>query len=350
MAHSATSERQQVIAAFLMLHGLEGARCIALPSDASFRHYHRVMAEGRQFIVMDAPPPTEDVRPFIKVDHYLRQCGFSAPAIYAEDVDKGLLLLEDLGDDRFTSLLMQADAAQQEKILYQEAVATLLHLHTQPLPEDFPVYSHEYLMREIGLLVEWYLPAIQGARDADEHKKEYIELWNALLTARPAYKPVAVLRDYHADNLMWLPRRKGIERVGILDFQDAVIGHPVYDLISLLEDARRDVGGQTVEHVKAYYVQHITQECRATFEGDYALYAAQRNCKILGIFARLAIRDHKPRYLHYISRVWKHLEHDLAHPSLGKLRDWFERVIPQKYRVPEALHVPSAQGSTSLWA
>jgi len=345
-----TYERQQVVTAFLKLHALEDAVCVALPSDASFRQYYRIFSDERQYILMDAPSPAEDVKPFVTVGRYLRACGLSAPEIYAQDIDNGLLLLEDLGDNRFTALLTQSMDNQKESAFYREAVAALSHLQAQEVPKNFPFYTTECLMREITLFVEWYLPRVRGIEHLQQKTKAYIALWESLLAPSRNYRPVLVLRDYHADNLMWLPKRSGIERVGVLDFQDAVIGHPVYDLISLLEDARRDISLATVSMAKAYYQEQVGYPDGVRFEEDYAFYAAQRNCKILGIFARLAVRDHKPRYLEYIPRVWKHLERDMQHPLLVPLKAWFDDTIPSALRAPEMIDLSEKQEGMSVWA
>ena len=336
------NDRHYAIAEFLDVQGLKQARRIALPSDASFRRYERVvMDDGRHFILMDAPPKTETILPFIYVDHYLREHGLSAPKIYAQDTTQGFMLLEDLGDARFTQLLMPDAQPSDEPMLYCEAIAALVHLQRQTPPLDLPHYDHALLMREVELFVDWYLPHVVGHTASENIKNCYRAIWDGVLAAHVPDHPVVVLRDYHADNLMWLPDRKGIERVGLLDFQDAVVGSPIYDLISLLEDARRDVAPQTVDAAIAFYMNASPQNDPEVLLRHYAVYAAQRNCKILGIFARLAVRDQKRRYLEYMPRVWKHLEHDMQHPALESLRLWFDTVIPSPDRVISAFTPPS---------
>lgn len=235
-------EREILIQNFLEEHYLSHARREKLMSDASFRRYERLYDKDRTLMLMDAPPPREDVGPFIHIDHYLSKRGFSAPQIYASNVEHGLLLLEDFGTHSFTSLLKDENP-EREIELYRAATDVLIQLGRETLPKKIPGFNDELMLRECQLFVDWYLPNIEGIMLGDEDKEDYMNIWQMLLHSKPAAKDAVVLRDYHADNLMWLANREGYQRVGLLDFQDAVIGSPVYDLVSLLEDARRDVNG-----------------------------------------------------------------------------------------------------------
>lgn len=279
---------------------------------------------------MDAPPEHEDVRPFVAVARHLAGRGFSAPAILAADADAGLLLLEDLGDDLFTRVLA---GGGDEAALYTAAVDALIELQrAPPAGLDVPIYDDARLHAEADLLVDWYLPARTGAPSPGPVRAAYTSAWESVLPLVRAVPDTLVLRDYHADNLMWLPARTGIRRVGLLDFQDAVIGSVAYDMVSLLEDARRDIAGATVEAALARYLAARTDLDRDAFAAAYAVLGAQRNCKIVGIFTRLWRRDGKPIYLDYLPRVWDHLARDLAHPALAPVRRWLDDAIPPDMR------------------
>ncbi len=324
------ADRDALIAAFLARNGWGGARRRPLAGDASFRRYDRVEADGRRAVLMDAPPEHEDVRPFVAVARHLGNRGFSAPAILAADEDAGLLLLEDLGDDLFTRVLA---AGGDEAALYAAAVDALVELHRAP-PAGLavPAYDDARLRAEADLLIDWYLPAQTGAPAPEPVRAAYTAAWNAVLPLVRAVPDTLVLRDYHADNLIWLPERTGIGRVGLLDFQDAVIGSVAYDMVSLLEDARRDVAAATVEAAIARYLAARPDLDPDAFAAAYAVLGTQRNCKIVGIFTRLWRRDGKPVYLDYLPRVWDHLAGDLAHPVLAPVKRWLDDVIPPERR------------------
>lgn len=263
---------------------------------------------------MIAPPKKEDVRPFMKITGILKEMNLRAPSIIASDAENGLLLLEDLGNASFTKVL--AAEKHREAELYRKAVDALLHINRFPAPENVPPYSKELLMREVMLLPEWALP------DNAEAAAEYREIWESLLDKISSRRSTLVLRDYHADNLMWLPDGE----VGLLDYQDAVTGHPAYDLLSLLEDARRDVSPETASTMIKYFTAALPASEQDSFSEDYAILAAQRNCKIIGIFNRLSRRDGKNHYLSYLPRVFGHLERDLEHPALVALKEWRKKL------------------------
>lgn len=329
------STRREQMQHFVESAGWVGAELKPLAGDASFRRYERVFLDGRQAVLMDAPPEHEDVAPFVTVGRYLEAQGFSAPHIIAEDRHNGFLLLEDLGDDSYSRVLKDADA-EQEALLYKEAVSVLAELHCHNKRHgvglEVPAYDHAVLMREIALFSDWYLPAVMGeSPETKARAAEFVDLWDKLLRQNPLQNDVVVLRDYHADNLLWLPQREGNRRVGLLDFQDALIGHPAYDLVSLLEDARRDVRQQTVEAALAHYCEQA-QADRDALMAAYALLGAQRQAKIIGIFVRLGRRDGKKHYTHFLPRVWKHFMHDLSHPLLAEIRQWVDAYIQPQWR------------------
>lgn len=333
-------DRENLIKQFLADNSLAAATRHKLASDASFRRYERITGAEKPLMLMDAPPEKEKVKEFIFVGNFLAENGFSAPHIYASDEENGLLLLEDIGDNSFTNVLAgksPLSGKYQEKELYLAAMDVLVDLKNKHLPSGLPPYGNDVYMREAKLLTEWYLPNLNGSFAGKEAAEEYDDIWNQLLQFNRIDEDVVVLRDYHADNLMWLPERDNIKNVGLLDFQDALAGSPVYDVISLLEDARRDVAEDTVTACIEHYITKAGIKDREAFMAEYALIAAQRNCKIVGIFARLAIRDGKERYINYLPRVWGHLENDLKHPALKPLKDWMDKVIPANLRKPEAL-------------
>ncbi|WP_414898970.1 aminoglycoside phosphotransferase family protein [Rhodovulum sp. YEN HP10] len=317
--------RDTAITDFLARAGWTEVRRAALAGDASNRRYERLAQNtGATAVLMDADPAKgEDVRPFVAIARHLSALGLSAPAILAEDSAAGLLLLEDLGDDLFVRIAARAPGLEEP--LYATATDLLVRLHQAPLPEGLAPYSPAE-MAELGCLpCRWYLSGLGLTAPEDEIAGIRAGLETLLAEAAPP--SVLILRDYHAENLLWLPARDGVARVGLLDFQDARIGHPAYDLVSLLEDARRDVPPALQARMRARYVA-ATGTDAADFERAYAVAGAQRNLRILGVFARLCLRDGKPGYLPMIPRVWGHLMKDLAHPALAALRAPLLRLLP----------------------
>lgn len=331
------TDRKTQIRRFLSSAGWGDAECSNLAGDASFRRYERVRRGGETSVLMDAPPPHEDVRPFLGIAGWLSGHGFSAPGILASDVEQGFLLLEDLGDDLYTRLLREARA--DEPALYAAAIDALLALHRVPPPPDLATYDEQRLTDEACLFLDWYLPALTGTPPGDALRAEFRALWQQLAPQAVSAGPVLVLRDFHADNLLWLPRRTGVARVGLLDFQDAVAGHPAYDLVSLLEDARRDVAPALAEAMLARYIagarNGVNPADADDFRRSYAILGAQRNIRILGVFTRLWRRDGKPQYQAFMPRMWGLVERDLSHPALAALRAWMDRAVsPEQRRRP----------------
>jgi aminoglycoside/choline kinase family phosphotransferase len=311
---------------FLAAAGWEGARIVPLAGDASFRRYFRVLAEGRSAVLMDAPPEHEDVGPFLDIAAHLLERGFAAPRAQAVDRARGLLLLEDFGDDRVGPLLRRAP--ERERAIYEQAVDILVQLAARPAPEGLALYDDAVMAREVSLFPEYYAPALDLAVDEAGFLPAWRQTWGRVID-EAAKAPVLVLRDYHADNLMVLADR---DALGLLDFQDALAGHPAYDLVSLLQDARRDVDPALEEAMIDRYADAAGIADRDSFRASYEILGAQRNTKILGIFTRLWKRDGKAHYLPLQPRVWSCLERNLAHSALAPVKAWFDANVPPEKR------------------
>ncbi|WP_428407087.1 aminoglycoside phosphotransferase family protein [Hyphococcus sp.] len=343
---------------FLKASGWGEAAAAPLAGDASTRSYQRLHLNGRPAVLMIAPPGAEtaacppdadegvrralgynamarlagpNLNAFTTLSNALRGSGLSAPEIYAADPAAGFALLEDLGDDLFARVAGKID----EEMLYRAAIDALARLHESgaepPRSDAYAMLDYDPLAleAEAALLMEWYWPLKKGAPASDDLMTEYLSLWRDIFKNLSA-PHVYVLRDYHAENLLWLPDRKDAARVGVIDFQDALYGHAAYDLVSLLEDARRDVAPQLAEKMIAYYASFGSPQFdQQGFFRDYAILATQRNAKILGIFARLAKRDNKPRYLDLLPRVEAHFRRDLARPEAAPLRAFFAKHLPE---------------------
>jgi aminoglycoside/choline kinase family phosphotransferase len=326
--------REAAVAGFLASIGWGDVAPAPLAADASFRRYFRLTDRERRAVLMDAPPPHEDVRPYVAVAEMLRGHGLSAPQIFAENAEQGLLLIEDFGDDTYTRLLARG---ADETALYALAIDTLVALQRAvAAPPALPPYDEEAFLREAALLVEWYAPTVLGAPLPPALCEEYLALWRAVLPLVETGAPTLVLRDYHVDNLMLLDGRSGVQGCGLLDFQDALGGPAGYDLVSLLKDARRDVPAPLREAMTERYLAAFPRVDRGAFRRAASILAAQRNAKIVGIFTRLWRRDGKPQYLGHIPRVWRLLEADLQEPALHRLARWLDRHLPPTIRrIPE---------------
>jgi tRNA threonylcarbamoyl adenosine modification protein YjeE len=349
-------ERIRAIRDFLDDSGFAAAQRQHMQADASTRSYERLVLNGHSYILMNAPrrpdgPPfrggkpysaiahlAEDVTPFVAMTRALRARGLSAPDVLHADMAQGLLVIEDLGDDRFVS----GDPPAPIEDRYAAAVDLLADLHGQDLPPVLPVSPHvehripsydiEAFLIEVDLLVDWYLPHMQAAIPYSAHKL-FVGLWRDALQPEIEAKSTWVLRDFHSPNLLWLAERSGTARVGLLDFQDALMGPGAYDLASLLQDARVDVP----ESMELALIGRYVRARRAAdpefdvalFARLYATMAAQRATKILGIFARLNRRDGKPQYLRHMPRIWAYLRRALAHPALAPLDTWYGAHVPE---------------------
>ncbi|MFO6447104.1 aminoglycoside phosphotransferase family protein [Erythrobacter sp. NE805] len=320
------SQLPQGLAEFTARAGWGAAEVHPLPGDASFRRYFRLSrGSGETAMLMHAPPPHEDPAPFLHVAHWLNDHGMRAPAILAEDAAAGWVLTEDFGNDRMRDWL---DAhPDEERAAYEAAVEALAALHRLP-PGPFDAYDMAVYQREAALLTEWWCPAQGLAVDAEGYTAVWAEVLAPVLARQNP--GVTVLRDYHAENIMLLGGKASAPQ-GLIDFQDALVGHPAYDLVSLLQDARRDVDVNLETAMLVHYAHHAGAG-DDDFIADYATLGAQRNAKIVGIFTRLDRRDGKPRYLAMIPRVWAALERDLAHPALEPVAAWFDANIPAELR------------------
>jgi len=372
--------RDEQMRDFLAGCGWGNAVVTPIPGDASTRSYARLADGARKALLMNQPQGAEtpvapplasaderralgynavarlagaDIGRFAAVAQHLRGLGLSAPEILAADNDSGFMVLEDMGDGLFDRVVA---AGGDERELYLGAMEVLAKLHAAPAPAFLPptafagararqdamgdkplfAYDETALIAEVDLLTQWFFPHALEREASEAEMEEHRALWRTALAPVLAAPYMFVHRDYHAQNLLWLPQRSGAARTGLIDFQDAVAGSSAYDLVSLLEDARRDVEPAVAQVAVRHYLDLMTAQGTTQDEpalrAQMAAMAAQRNAKIVGIFARLFRRDGKPRYLGYLPRVWGHLNNDLAHPSLAPLRAWYARTIPEEKR------------------
>jgi len=333
-----TSQREATIQNFLHKSGWGAAQRGRLAGDASFRKYDRLEGAQGRAVLMDAPPPQEDVRPFVRIAKHLHGLGFSVPSILAEDHDAGLLLLEDLGDDTYTRLLARG---QDERALYALAIDALIALHLVPeekvIPDGVKPYGHERLLEEVNRINVWYRPLVNAEKISETASREFDDIWRAILPKAWSVPASLVLFDYHVDNLLGLFDRPGVKACGILDFQDAVAGPITYDLMSLLEDARRDINAGLVADMKARYLAAFPTLDPTAFATSWAVMAAQRHMRVIGTFARLKLRDNKAHYLVHMPRLWGYMDTCLTHPVLADLKQWLDFNVPTDLRtVPHA--------------
>lgn len=311
---------------FLAACGWQGAVVTPLAGDASFRRYFRVTRGRDVAVLMDAPAPHEDPRPFIAVAEYLSQTGLRAPAILHSDLDHGLLLIEDFGNDQMRP---HVDAHPDREVdIYCGVVDVLVKLHAAPPMAGLKSHGLDAWLDEVALFVDWYGPAVGLTLDHDSFRAA----WTSVLQphAQDQSGWVTELRDYHAENIMLIDGAEGTARYGLLDFQDALLGHPAYDLVSMLQDARRDVPPQIEAAMLDRYMAETARD--AAFVDAYWAIGGQRNTRILGVFCRLWKRDGKAHYTRFQPRMWGLLERDLAYPALAPVRHWFDRHVPAEKR------------------
>ncbi len=322
---------------FLHEAGCAGARIIPLVPDASFRRYYRVRDDRHSRLLMDAPPPQENLRAFVQIAHHLDALGLRVPAIHSFDLQAGFALIEDFGEATFTRLL---GAGADEMALYRQAVDLLVALQTHPavISVDVPEYDDALLVDEVLRMVDWYYPGVRGEQASAPLRDEFAGLWRDLLATLPPLTPTLVLRDFHVDNLMQVASDNGDVQCGLLDFQDAVIGSPAYDLMSLLEDARRDVSPGVVEKMQSHYHRASGTADVSAFGLHFHALAAQRHCKVLGNFARLLRRDGKDTYLAHIPRVVELLQRHLDEPLLQPLQQWLDEHLPMRHTAHVSAH------------
>ena len=352
---AAQVERLRALRQFLTGADYLDARRQRMAGDASTRSYARLFRDDKAVILMNSPRRpdgpaiyhgkpystiahlAEDVRPFVAIANGLRERGFSAPAIHHADLEAGFLITEDFG----SAGIVEGDPPSPIAERYQAATDVLAALHCQALPEilpltpqtsyAIPIFDTDALMVEIGLMPEWYLPD-RGAALNENARAEFSAMWRDLLDKVTAEPKTWALRDFHSPNLIWLDDRIDTAKVGIIDFQDAVLAPAAYDLASLLQDARIDVPEQLelvllTRYIKARLAVDEAFD-PAHFAELYAMMSAQRNTKLLGIFARLNRRDGKPQYLRHQPRIWTYLTRSLAHPALSAFRDWYAAHVP----------------------
>ena len=320
------SELPEGLQEFIAAAGWGHAAIEPIPGDASFRRYFRLRTDDQTAMLMHAPPPDEDPVPFLDVAAWLTANGMRGPSIFAHDAAHGWVLTEDFGDARMKEWIDATPSGEHGA--YSSAIKAIGRLHRLS-PGPFPAYDMAVYQREAGLFTEWFCPAAGIAVD----EAAYRAAWDAALAPVIAEQQpgVTVLRDYHAENIMMLgPSADGTGEQGLIDFQDALVGHPAYDLVSLLQDARRDVSPELEAAMLDLYVAEMQPDWDVP--ASYAVLGAQRNAKIVGIFTRLWKRDGKPRYLGMIPRVWEAMERDLAHPALAPVADWFDANVPVDIR------------------
>ncbi len=359
-------DRLRLLNDFITHSGWTNAHISYLQGDASARRYARLKqaGEGDKAILMDSPRQpdgpiirdgkpysriahlAEDVKPFVAVDHALRSAGLSAPLIFAQDLDAGLLLIEDLGDRVYSR---QADGGAQQAELWTAAIDMLAAFRLADLPVSMPVVPGDpsagthtlapldatILGIEVALLADWYWPEIHGSNIPASVREAFESLWRPVIKDVLAQPQGWILRDVHSPNLLWLPKRNGIARVGVIDFQDAIAGPWAHDVMSLLQDARVDVPFELEEMLLARYVSQMSRHPdfdEASFRAAYAAYGALRATRLLGLFVRLLRRDGKPDYLRHIRRNWGYLERNLQHPELQQLAIWYDQFFPTALR------------------
>ncbi|MFI4984071.1 MAG: aminoglycoside phosphotransferase family protein [Rickettsiales bacterium] len=320
--------KQSDIYAFLLNSGMHNFRAKKLAGDASLREYYRIFAsDGKTYIMMDSSQDIQSSMEFAKIGHYLGEIGVSAPQIIAKHLKAGYMLLEDLGDAIYTPYIAQN--SKQEEELYFTAIDLLAQIQKASLSIDIANYSEISMNKEIDAFLEWYVKVELTDSMFKAAKADLFKIFTKLYSRLADLKPVIVLRDFMADNLIWLADRQETKRVGVIDFQDALLGSPAYDLVSLLQDARRDVPADLVEKCIKRFVKNIGSD-ENKFMDAYYILGAQRNLKIIGYFHRLNIKYQKPKYLGYLPRVWEHINLNLEEPVMAELNEWFE-----KYAIPK---------------
>lgn len=320
--------RESLIAGFLARHGYATARAAPLAQDASFRRYLRLTGGPRPAVLMDAPPP-EDVRPFLRIAAHLAGLGLSVPEIIAADETAGLILEEDLGDDLFAAILSPANIAP----LFDAAVDVIVAIQRATPPADLPIWgATEMRDTALGTLFDWWWPARFGTPAPEAARTDVTQALAEMLAPLAAGPSCLVHRDFFAGNLLWLPERAGVRRVGVIDFQSAALGHPAYDLVSLVQDARRDIPAAVQQRALASYLAARPEIDPAHFRAAFAACAAQRHLRVACQWVRLALRDGRPEYLAYGPRTWRLLATALAEPAAAPLAAALNRWLPTASR------------------
>lgn len=319
-------ERDELLQNFLKKCGWEDAERCLLARDASFRWYDRLTDGEKSMVLMNAPIPQENPAQFVFVDEILERIGAKVPHIHHRDLDNGFLLLEDFGDDTFTRLIARGE---DEMSLYRQAVDALIHIQKN-IHESHGLkeYDFDLMFFEASLLPLWYIKYVVGKDVDEEGMNEFKSIWQELYKIMRSVPDTLVLLDYHVDNLMITKDNQ----CGLLDFQDARYGPVTYDLASLLEDARRLVPENIQSEMLRYYFEELPQFDTEEFRQSYPIMAVQRHTKVIGIFVRLFVRDHKDRYLKFIPFVWSLLEKHLDNPLLERYKKWLDTYVPKEIR------------------
>ena len=363
------TSREETIRTFLKEVGWDEAERRPLAGDASTRRYERLSLGGRPAVLMDWPAGpdapvsgthaaysriahlAEDVRPFVAVGEHLRRLGLAAPEIYARDLGHGLLLLEDLGDHVYGALIEKGEGPSDETLdeLYRAGIETLLRLQSVPAPlalsvgdggteHIVPRFGDSVFRAELDVFLDWYFPVVRGREATPAMREEYHGHWTSLRVHVDAGVETLFLRDYHSPNMLWLgaapQNRKGAARVGLIDYQDALIGNRAYDVVSFLQDARRDVPAEREQAMLALYVDRAKAELsrfdEEEFRAAYAVLGAERALRLIGLWPRLLKRDGKPHYMAHMPRTVDYLSRNLAHPALAPLRAWLDAHLPDR--------------------
>ena len=329
--------RNTIISDFLVSSGWANSQRNALEADASSRKYERLRSESNHALLMICPPEGENIHEFIKVTDYLLEKKYSVPNIFSKDPKKGLLIIEDFGDTTFRKV---AGKTVGDGVLYSSALQVLIKMHSNQSRDwsrlNLPAYNTDLLLKELSIFCEWFLPNFLTTKTLKSASADFKKIWMRLISEHLVLEPTLVLRDFHADNLFWLPKRKGEQKCGLIDYQDAVIGSPAYDLMSLLEDARRDIPIDLYNKIKNDYISAFPSLDITKFNKEFTLLSAQRHCKVLGIFSRLCQRDNKNKYLEHMPRVWQLLEKSCKSAFLSPLEAWLNEFIPfeKRYKLP----------------
>ncbi|QIG48680.1 tRNA (adenosine(37)-N6)-threonylcarbamoyltransferase complex ATPase subunit type 1 TsaE [Nordella sp. HKS 07] len=352
--------RLAAIADFLKDTDWARATRLFLEGDASFRRYERLMLDGKTAVLMDMAerpdgPVVKNGKPYSAIAHlaeninavlavnsFLVERGYSAPRILAARAKEGLAVIEDMGSDVYGRMMLRGDDMTAP---LDEAMRLLVDMARREWPAKAPIpnddwhhvsgYDREAMTIEVELILDWFWPFAKASTPSDKDRREFLDIWHELFALSDTAQPVWIMRDYHSPNLMWLPERSGIKRVGLIDTQDCVLGHPAFDLASLLQDARVDIDFTLADELLDRYCALRKDDPgfdEAGFRSAYAFFGAQRSSKILGIFARLFKRDGKRGYLRHIPRVSRYLERNLGHPRLARLRQWYDRHLPPSLR------------------
>lgn len=315
---------------FLRNSGWAGAREIPISGDWSQRKFFRIDLKGKTAVLIQSFPdedprstPGHKLKDFVRISRCLDTLGLSAPEVYAQDLPHGLLLVEDFGSQDFASLIAKNEEVERD--MYRLATQALKHLYkkTEFIAIELPDYFTSHIHKGHQRVVDWYMPAMLHKQNSDEAVTEYLKIWKQIERSLPQAKRRFVHGDYHPGNLMWLPERQDAKQVGFLDFQQAMMGPAPYDLVNLLEDARREVPIELRRECMSIYIEGMSTEDRENFIAWYPVLAAQFHCRVIGQAIRLAIRDQKTRLLSIIPILRRHMIRDFANPQLKPLKDWF---------------------------